>query len=137
MSVSGYFVPLHRDSKPNRSNIMAGKINYIAPVDTVSGMFGKRSPFSGKGIISNVRRKASQNNPRGLMYFSVLTKTTYKPSAASLTWQETFKQICVGTHNRMIDPAHISADQAAFMQQSEYKTLYAYVWNQVRRELTE
>lgn len=109
---------------------MAGKINYIAPVDTVSGMFGKRDhSLSGKAIISNVRMKPSQKNPRGLMYFSVLTKTTYKGSSTQTSWQALFAQACNDTRARLKNPTYVDDDLVAFRSQTKYKTLYAYVFN--------
>lgn len=115
---------------------MAGKISYIAPVDTVSGAFGKQSAsFSGKCIISNVRKAASQKHPRGHMYFSVLTQTTFKPTANGIAWNNTFKQICAATRQRMKNPSQITQDQIAFAAQDKYKTLYAYVWNSERNKI--
>lgn len=134
MSVCTFFVPLQSGNKPNRLYIMAGKINYIAPVDTVSGMFGKRShSLSGKAIISNVRRRPSQNNPEGLMYFSVLTKTTYRATPNVLAWNQSFAQVCAATRVRMTDPQYIQQDQLAFQNQTTFKTLYSYVWNVCRQ----
>lgn len=137
MSGPDDFVPLHCGNKNNRSIIMAGKIQYIAPVDSVSGMFGKREhSMSGKAVISNVRRKASQKFPGGHMYFSVLTKSTRGvPSASGLAWQNTFKQVCAATRARIIDPQHIAQDQVEFSKQNKYKTLYAFIWNKMRAEI--
>lgn len=115
---------------------MAGKIQYIAPVDTVSGMFGKRAhSLSGKAIISNVRRKASQKNPGGLMYFSVLTKTTYKGTQKQTEWQNEFGEISRTTRERLEDPAFMASDLANFNKQTKYVTLYSYVWSLVQEEL--
>lgn len=135
MSVCTFFVPLQCGNKPNRLNIMAGKIQYIAPVDTVSGMFGKRAhSLSGKAIISNVRRKASQKNPGGLMYFSVLTKSTYKGSANQTEWQDKFGQISRSTRERLEDPAFMATDLVNFKKQTKHVTLYSYVWSIVQEE---
>lgn len=115
---------------------MAGQIKYIAPVDSVSGMFGKREhSFSGKAIISNVRKTASQKYPGGHMYFSVLTKTTYRSTAAMVSWQETFVRICEATRARMINPETIAQDQADFAAQTKYKTFYSFIWNKMREEV--
>lgn len=136
MSVCTFFVPLQCGNKPNRVYIMAGKIQYIAPVDTVSGMFGKREhSLSGKAIISNVRRKASQKNPGGLMYFSVLTKTTYKGTQNQTEWQNMFGEISRTTRERLEDPAFMASDLANFKKQSKYVTLYSFVWATVQKEL--
>lgn len=136
MSVCIIFVPLQCGNKTNRSIIMAGKIQYIAPVDTVSGMFGKREhSLSGKAIISNVRRKASQKNPGGLMYFSVLTKTTYKGTQNQTEWQEKFGAISQRTRERLEDPQFMASDLANFKKQTKYVTLYSFVWAAVQEEM--
>lgn len=133
MSVWHIFVPLQSGNKTIRVYIMAGQIKYIAPVDSVSGMFGKReNSFSGKAIISNVRMAPSQKHPKGHMYFSVLTRTTFKESELGNMWRDTFTQICRQTRERLRDPNQIATDQAGFVNQTKYKTLYAYVWNKVK-----
>lgn len=116
---------------------MAGLIKYIAPVDSVSGMFGKREhSFSGKAIISNVRKTASQKYPGGHMYFSVLTKTTYRGgTAAMISWQETFTRICQQTRERMKNPSTIAQDQADFAAQTKYKTFYSFIWHKMYAEV--
>lgn len=116
--------------------IMAKFMRTIAPVDSLSGMFGKREhSLSGKAIIANVR-KVGGNAVGGapFMYFSVLTKTTYKGSEAQLSWNESFGEISSATRARLRDPGKITADQLAFREQTKYKTLYSYVWNEVRKE---
>ena len=112
-------------------------IKTIAPVDSMSGKFGARKDnISGKTIIANVRKaKSNTNEGRPYMYFSVLTKTTASKSVNSLAWRNRFAQICAATRLRLEDPAHISQDQAAFHAQTKYKTLYSFVWNQVKETI--
>lgn len=112
-------------------------IKTIAPVDSMSGKFGARKDnVCGKTIIANVRKaKSNTNEGRPYMYFSVLTKTTAGNSANQLAWRTKFGQICVATRNRLYDPAHISQDQAAFKQQTQYKTMYSFVWNLVEQSM--
>lgn len=115
---------------------MAKFMRTIAPVDSLSGMFGKREhSLSGKAIIANVR-KVGGNAVGGapFMYFSVLTKTTYKGTDTQKAWNERFGEISSATRSRLKDPGKITADQLAFRDQSKYKTLYSYVWNEVRKE---
>lgn len=109
----------------------------IAPVDSLSGKFGKRADsISQKTIIANVRTaRSNTNGGRPYMYFSVLTKSTYGGTAGQMAWNEKFAQICAGTRDRLQDPQHIAADKAAFAQQTKYKTLYSYVWNLVKADL--
>ena len=111
------------------------KVTYIDPIKEISGKLTKSH-----STVLNVRRAKTSNqdmidNPCYTSWRD--PKKKVKLSAGQVAWNETFKQICIGTHERMMDPAHISADQAAFMQQSEYKTLYQYVWNQVKKEVVQ
>lgn len=112
-------------------DIMATYMKTIAPVDTLSGMFGKREhSMSGKAIIANVRLKKSQKNPRGKMYFSVLTRSTYGGGTeAQLAIQRKFTQVAAATHERMQNPTKLPQDQAAFAAQSKYITYYSFIWN--------
>lgn len=100
----------------------------------MSGKFGARKDnICGKTIIANVRKaKSNTNEGRPYMYFSVLTKTTAGKSANQLAWRVKFAQICDATRLRLQDPQYISQDQAAYQAQTVYRTLYSYVWNQVR-----
>lgn len=112
-------------------------IKTIAPVDSLSGKFGARKDsISGKTIIANVRKAATNTNGgRPYMFFSVLSKTTYKGTAAQIAWNQKFAEICNATRERLIDAEHMNADRAAFAQQTEYKTLYSFVWNLVKEEM--
>lgn len=112
-------------------------IKTIAPVDSLSGKFGKRlDSISGKTIIANVRKAATNtNNGRPYMFFSVLTKTTYKGTAAQIAWNHKFAEICAATRERLINASQMNADRAAFAAQTEYKTLYSFVWNLVYQSM--
>ena len=110
---------------------MATYMKTIAPVDSLSGMFGKREhSLSGKAIIANVRVKKSQKNPRGKMYFSVLTRSTYAGgSQKQLDLQTKFTSVAASVRERMLDPNRLPADQTAYANQSKYVTFYAFLWN--------
>lgn len=115
---------------------MASRIKYVAPVDSMSGMFGNRkNEVSQKGIIACVRRAKSATNdgyPYG--YFAVRTKDGAR-TQNMINWNETFAEIVAATRDRMIDPAYIAADQAAFVKQTKYKTLYQFVFNICKEEI--
>lgn len=110
----------------------------IAPVDSLSGMFGKRShSLSGKAIIANVRKRGGAwIDAQPYMYFSVLTKSTYptNPSQAMIDHQERFAAIAEGVRNRLADPNQMPLDQLAFKGQTKYKTLRQFVWHLVTEE---
>lgn len=112
-------------------------IKTIAPVDSISGKFGARKDnICGKTIIANVRKAATNTNGgRPYMFFSVLSKTTYKGTAAQMAWGEKFAEICNATRARLMDANKMNADRAAFAAQTQYKTLYSFVWNLVRMEM--
>ena len=109
------------------------KVTYIDPIKSVSGKLTKSH-----STVLNVRRAATSNedmieNPCYTSWRDPLKKV--KQSAGQKAWCETFKSICQATRARMKDPSKINADQIAFAAQSKYKTLYSYVWNQVKNEL--
>lgn len=109
----------------------------IAPVDSLSGMFGNRGQNeTGKALIANVRKKGNaRNGGRPYMYFSVLSKTTYKGTTTQLDWATRFGNISKIAQQRMKDPAFIADDMKNFAKQTKYKTLYQYVWAQVKQDL--
>ncbi len=61
--------------------------------------------------------------------------TGLKQTAAQMAWTQMFGQISEATRARLIDAAHMNADRAAFAAQTEYKTLYSFVWNLVRESM--
>lgn len=107
-------------------------------MDSLSGKFGARKDtISGKTIIANVRKAATNTNGgRPYMFFSVLSKTTYRGSAAQVAWNGQFAAICAATRARLIDASQMNADRAAFAAQTEYKTLYSFIWNLVYKEMS-
>lgn len=105
----------------------------IAPVDSLSGMFGKRShSIAGKAIIANIRKRGGAwNEGAPFMYFSVLTKSTYTthPTQAIKDAQAKFKAVAAATNARLADPNQMPLDQLGFRGQTKYKTLRQYVWH--------
>lgn len=121
-----------------RENIMPKIMKTIAPVDSLSGMFGKRShSIAGKAIIANIRKRGGAwNEGAPFMYFSVLTKSTYTthPTQAIKDAQAKFKAVALGTLQRLADPNQMPLDQLAFKAQTKYKTLRQFVWHLVSEE---
>ena len=50
-------------------------------------------------------------------------------------WKSQFAQIAQMTRERLEDPAFMASDQAAFIKQSKYKTINAFVFNICKEEL--
>lgn len=106
----------------------------IAGIDSISGILGDRKRTANKkAIIVSVRRRNSAfSGGLPYMYMSVRQNDrSTVPSASEVAYRTKFGNICKQTHIRMKDPAHVSADQAAFKAQTEYATLYQFVWHLV------
>jgi hypothetical protein len=107
---------------------MAGSIFYLAPVDNASGkIFGMKQKFIA------VRRLRGKRQ-RGC---AVLGERITPYSQDELAHQEKFKAVAAATRLRMKDPGKVMQDQAAFKEQSKYKTFYRYVFNQEWEAYTE
>lgn len=116
---------------------MATKLKTIAPVDSLSGMFGSRkNNLSETAIIANVHKKGGvKNDAKPFMNFSTrVNSRSTKFSQDELNRQKRFGAISVATKNRLMDPAHLATDQVAFAKQTKYKTLRQYVWHQCAEE---
>ncbi len=108
------------------------KITYIDPIKSVSGKLTKKHC-----VVYNVRQAPTNNpdmiaNPNYTAYRDPSKKIQL--TAGQMAWQKQFGQIAAAAHVRMIDPNYMTADRAAFATQTKYKTLWAYVFNQVRNE---
>ena len=109
------------------------KVTFIDPIDTLSGKIARRHRTT-----YYVRSAATSNedmldNP---CYTSARNpRKKVRLTAGQRAWNQTFKDICAATRDRMIDPNYISQDQVGFIRQTKYKTFYQYVWNLMRQEL--
>ena len=109
------------------------KITYIDPVKSVSGKLTKKHC-----VVYNVRQAPTNNadmisNPNYTAYRDPNKKV--RLTAGQRAWNAKFAQIVAGTRDRMQDPQYVAPDKAAFATQSKYKTLYAYVFNQVKNSI--
>ena len=100
------------------------KVEYVAPVDAVHGKLSKGDKYG------FARRKKANNNGERPNFTFVHTKRTSAPSQEEIVRREKFKQACNKTRERLNDPDQSLTDQIAFTQQTKYKTIYAYVFNQ-------
>ena len=95
------------------------KVEYSFPVDKVHGKVSKSHK------IGFAHRKASKLN------YTTSYGTRITPySQDEMAHQEKFKAVAASTRARMKDPGKVMQDQAAFKEQSKYKTFYRYVFNQ-------
>ena len=109
------------------------KVTFIDPIKSVSGKLSK------KHHVVHCIRQAATNNPEMIRNPQFTQwkdpNREIKQTAAQMAWTQKFGQIGNATRARLIDASHMNADRAAFANQSEYKTLYSFVWNLVREEM--
>ena len=102
------------------------KVEYSFPVDKVHGKVSKSHK------IGFAHRKASKLN------YTTSYGTRITPySQDEMAHQEKFRAVAASTRARMKDPGKVMQDQAAFKEQSKYKTFYRYVFNQEWEAYTE
>ena len=102
---------------------MAGTISYLAPVDNASGkIFGKKEKFTAvTRTWGKCRRGCTATGQRDLKA---------KPYTEAEQARKTkFGAVSAATQAQLKDATKITADQIAFREQTEYKTLYQYVWH--------
>ena len=106
------------------------KVTYIDPIKSISGKLSKKHSTT-----LNVR-KAATNNPEMIAnpcYTSWRDPNIkIKSTAGQKAWREQFKSITAATRQRLINAQHMTQDRLEFAQQSEYKTLWAFVWNKCK-----
>ena len=109
------------------------KITFQEPIKTVSGKLSK------KHYVVHCVRTAPTNNPEMIAnpQFTQWRDPNKKVvlSNTQREWTTLFGQICQATHERMINPEYMDVDRAGFAKQNKYKSLYSYVWNQVKMEM--
>ena len=100
------------------------KVEYVAPVDAVHGKLSKGDKYG------FARRKKPNNAGERPNFTFVHTKRTTPVSQNEIARRNAFKQAAIATRERLNDPDRSLMDQIAFTQQTKYKTIYAYVFNQ-------
>ena len=102
------------------------QVEYSFPVDKVHGKVSKSHK------IGFAHRKASKLN------YTTSYGTRSTPfSQDEMAHQEKFAAVSTATRARMKDPGKVMQDQAAFKEQSKYKTFYQYVFRQEWEAYTE
>ena len=93
------------------------KITYQFPVADVCGKLDKKSNL----VFAHLG---------DTKYSRMIVPRTKPFTAEEKARQEKFARTTVATRARLQDPTQSVADQKAFAEQSKYKTLYQYVFNQ-------
>ena len=109
------------------------KVTYIDPIKSVSGKLTKKHC-----VVYNVRQAKTNNpdmiaNPNYTAYRDPNKKI--KLTANQKAWNKQFGQICASVRERLNDPTHMATDRANFALQTQYKTMYSYLWSIVRQEI--
>ena len=99
-------------------------VTYEDPIHHLSGKISKkyRTTYN--------YRKLSERK-----YTSVRGQRTTPVTEKERTWRTQFGQIAQMTRERLEDPAFMASDQAAFIKQSKFKTIHAFVFNICKEEL--
>ena len=107
---------------------MAGKIEYIAPIENASGkIFGKKSRFTAVTRTFGKRR-------RGCAVTGQRDIKNHPYTETELARRAKFGAVSKATHLRMKDPSMQAADSAAFRAQTQYDSLYSFIWHLVWEE---
>ena len=113
-------------------------VKLIAPFDSVQGTIGNPLASISKNGIIVCKRSAPSNTNEGKPYLYMTCRTKWtgmRMSVAQMAWTKKFGEISNATRERLIDASHMNADRAAFAAQTEFKTLYSFVWNLVKNEM--
>jgi len=99
-------------------------VTYEDPIHHLSGKISKKYR-----TCYNYRKLSERK------YTSVRGERTTPVSEKERTWRTQFAQIAQMTRERLEDPAFMASDQAAFIKQSKFKTLNAFVFDICKEEL--
>ena len=100
-----------------------GKVTYEYPVKDICGKIGKNATvgFAHRGNTKYTVRYGKRSTPAG---------------SAELAHRNKFSAAVKATRERMLDSQQNAADKVAFAQQTKYKTLYQYVFNDEMAKLS-
>lgn len=100
------------------------KVEFIAPVEAVHGKLSKADRYG------FAKRKQQNGAGERVAYTFRHTRPTATPSQEVLVQRTKFATAVKATRERLNDPDRSLADMIAFAQQTKYKTIYSYVFNQ-------
>ena len=100
-----------------------GKVTYEYPIKDICGKIGKNATmgFAHRGNTKYTVRYGKRSTPVG---------------QAELAHRQKFSAAVKATRQRMLDSQQNAADKIAFAQQTKYKTLYQYVFNDEMAKLS-
>ena len=98
-------------------------VTYEDPIHHLSGKISKKYR-----TCYNYRKLSERK------YTSVRGQRTTPVTEKERTWRTQFGQIAQMTRERLEDPAFMASDQAAFIKQSKFKTIHAFVFNICKEE---
>ena len=93
-----------------------GKVTYEYPIKDICGKIGKNATmgFAHRGDTKYTVKYGTRTTP---------------VTAGEQTQRNKFSAAVKATRQRMLDSQQNAADKVAFAQQTKYKTLYQYVFN--------
>ena len=100
------------------------QVVYEDPIHHLSGKISKKYR-----TCYNYRKQSNRK------YTSVHGERSTPVTQKEQTWRSQFAQIAAATRERMIDPAFLPGDQAAYAKQSKFKTFRAFVFNICKEEV--
>ena len=100
------------------------QVVYEDPIHHLSGKISKKYR-----TCYNYRKQSDRK------YTSVHGERSTPVTEKEQTWRSQFAQIAAATRERMIDPAFLPSDQAAYAKQSKFKTFYSFVFNICKDEI--
>ena len=108
-------------------------VTLAAPITGLSGKLSKSH-----SVVFNMRQAPTSNErminmPCYTNYRDPIKKV--KLTDNQKTWNTQFAQIAQMTRERLEDPAFMASDQAAFIKQSKFKTIHAFVFHICKEEL--
>ena len=108
-------------------------VTLAAPITGLSGKLSKSH-----AVVFNMRQAPTSNE----RMINMPCYTNYRDPRKKVkltdnqkTWNTQFAEIAQMTPERMIDPAFLPSDQAAYAKQSKFKTFHAFVFNICKEEL--
>ena len=105
-------------------------VTLAAPITGLSGKLSKQH-----SVVFNMRQ-APTNNERMLdMPCYTNWREPSRKKRAATEWNQQFAEIAQATRARLEDPSFMAADQAAFIKQTKFKTLNAFVFHICKEEL--
>ena len=100
------------------------QVVYEDPIHHLSGKISKKYR-----TCYNYRKQSDRK------YTSVHGERSTPVTQKEQTWRSQFAQIAAATRERLEDPSFMASDRAAFIKQSKFKTIHAFVFNICKDEV--